>query len=98
MFSSQMGHLKPITYLPRTSRLQFYNLPTYLPTYQNVLPSYQPTHLPRCSTYRCTHPLAYLLTHPPTYLPTYLPTHPPISYNLPTFIPRSLVVMCQNNM
>jgi hypothetical protein len=73
MFFSQMGHLMPITYLPPTSHLQFYNLPTYLP---------------KCTT--------FLLTHPPTYLLPSPPSHPPISYNLPIFIPHSLVVMSQN--
>jgi hypothetical protein len=33
MFFSQMGHIMPITYLPPTSHLQFYNLPTYPPTH-----------------------------------------------------------------
>jgi hypothetical protein len=58
MSSDQMGHFMPITYLPPTSHLQFYNLPTNQPTYLNVLPIYQPTHPP-----------AYLQT---IYLPTYL--------------------------
>ena len=43
--------------------------------------------------------LTYLPTNPPTYLyviPTYPPTHPLISYNLPTFVLHSFVVMCQN--
>jgi hypothetical protein len=73
MFFNQMGYLMPITYLPPTSHLQFYNLPTN-----------PPTHIPRCITYLPIHPLItylhiiYLFAYPPTYmdvLPTYLPTH-----------------------
>jgi hypothetical protein len=37
-----------------------------------------------------------LSIYPPTYLPTYVSTHPPISYNLPTFVFHSLVMICQN--
>jgi hypothetical protein len=90
MFSSQMGHLMLNSYLPPTTHLQFYNLPTY-----------QPTHLLKCNTYVPTHPpthacitylsicIIYLLIYLPTYLdvqptylhinylPTHLPTHPP---------------------
>jgi hypothetical protein len=59
---SQMGHIMPITYLLPTSHLQFYNLPTYPPTYLDVIPTYYlPTHL-----------LIYLPTYPPTHPPTYL--------------------------
>jgi hypothetical protein len=53
MFSNQMGHLMPITYLLPTFHLQFYNLPTCLPTYPPTynlptyyLPTYLPTHPP----------------------------------------------------
>jgi hypothetical protein len=60
MFSSEMGHLMFITYLPPTSHLQSYNLPTNPPTYLDVAP---PTNPP---TY-----LDVIPTHPPTHLPTY---------------------------
>jgi len=50
MFTSQMGHLMRVTYLFPISNLQFYNLPTYLPshtpTYIHVLHTYIPIHLP----------------------------------------------------
>ncbi len=78
-------------------------LPTYLPThlftYMYYVPTYPPTYL---HTYCLpTHFLILLPTHPPTYLfthqlSTYLPIHPPISYNLPTFIPHNLVMKCRN--
>jgi len=107
-----MGHLMPITYLPPTSHLQSYYLPTnppthlltYSPTYMDVLPTYPNTYLHTCIMYLHTHPPTYIYTYylpaHATYPPTYLPmnTHPPISYNLPIFIPHNLVVMCWNNM
>jgi hypothetical protein len=83
MFSNQMGHLMPITYLPPPTFLQ----PTYLPptilqpTYLDVVPTYQPAHVPRCNTYVPIHP------------PTYLAIHPPTTY-LPTFVLHSLIMMC----
>jgi len=68
----------------------FTHLPTYILPRAIHLPIYLPTHPP-------THLLTYLPTYSPTtYLPTYLCTHPPISYNLPTFVPHSLTMMCQN--
>jgi len=94
MFSNQMEHFMPITCLLPAFHLQFYNLPTYLPTYLNVQPIYQPTHLPRCNTYllpthlpKCT---TYLPAYLMYYLPTYLPLAYPPTYNLPkciTYLP-----------
>ncbi len=94
-----------LTYLSTT-----YNLPkciTYLPIHPlltylhiNYLPTYPTAHPPTWMYYLPTFPHTYFhtcTTYLPTYLPTYyLPTHPPISYNLPTFIPHNLVMMCQN--
>jgi hypothetical protein len=69
MFFNQMGHFMPITYLPPTSHLQFYYLPTHPFAY---LLTHPPTYL---ITYS---PTNYLPTHkhPPTYLiqPTYFHT------------------------
>ncbi len=86
MFSNQMGHLLPITYLCLTSHLQSYYLPTYQPT----------THLLKCTPYLLVHPpitylhINYLPTNPPTHLDvllihphTYLYTHP-LTYILHT--------------
>jgi hypothetical protein len=77
---------------------------TYLlqPTYYN-LPTHPPTSLP---TYLpIGHPPIGLPTHLPPYLLTYLSTHPstttyytflPTSYNIPNYVPNSLVMMCWN--
>jgi hypothetical protein len=98
------------THPPTHPPLNLYVLPTYLPThppksttYLHIHPpitylhiNYLPTYPPRCTTYLHIHPpITYLPTHPPRCT-TYLPIHPPIFYNLPTFIPHSLVVKCQN--
>jgi hypothetical protein len=104
MFSSQMGHFLPITYLCPTSHLQFYNLPTYQPTthlpkctpYLSVHPPITYLHINYLPTYQPTHPLkcttyppTHLLTYPPNYLHTYyIPTHLPIY--LPTHPPTYL--------
>ncbi len=77
----------PITYLHINCLTT--QLPIHAPTWMHNLPTYPPTcaYLHTCTTYIHT-------THPPTCLFTYPPAHPPISYNLPTFIFHSLVVMC----
>jgi len=99
-----MRFFMPITYLPPTSHLQSYNLPTYQPAhsptwiYYHYLPTYPHTYLHTFIMYLHIHLLTYIYTY---YLHTHLlinlPTHHlPISYNLPIFILHSLVVMCQN--
>jgi hypothetical protein len=70
MFSSQMGHLMPITYLPPTSHLLLQ--PTYLPSKMYYLPTNPPTYLDVIPTSTPIHPPTYLPTIPPTYLPSYL--------------------------
>jgi hypothetical protein len=57
-------------YILPTSHLQSYNLPTYQPTYLDVIPTYPPMHPP--TYYLPTYfdvlpPCTYLLPYPPTY-------------------------------
>jgi hypothetical protein len=80
-----------IAYLPPTSHLQSYNLPTNPPTYLDVILTYPPTYLDVLLTYLHIYilptflptclPTTYFRTSPPTYPPTYLlqPTYLPIS-------------------
>jgi hypothetical protein len=72
--------------------LQLIHLPTHPPTYLHII-TYLPTHPPIV-------PIDYLATHPPTSLPTYLftypPAHPPTSYNIPTYVLHSFIMMCWN--
>jgi hypothetical protein len=97
------------TYLP-IHPPTYYNLPTYL-LQHTYLPTHPLTYLlypTYLSTQSSTHLLTTIaLTRPPTllleltYLPTYHPsTHLSTYYNLPThpptYVPHSLVVMCQN--
>jgi hypothetical protein len=89
MFFGEMWHFILITYLPPTSHLQSYNLPTNPPTYLDVAPpTNPPTYLDVIPTYPPTHPPTYLhityilFIYVPSYLDvlimyllTYLPTH-----------------------
>jgi hypothetical protein len=97
-----------LIYLP-THWPTYYNQPTYLSTHPFIclLQSYLPVHPPsyyNLPTYPPIHPSIYLLQptyHSSTYLLIDPPTHLLITYyNLPihppTYVPHSLVVMCQN--